>query len=339
MVELTSRERIVLNTTATACGSISAIACGISLLYLGPRVVRRFHDAVAPHVLPGLWAGKANNAEITQVGLADKLSKRSAVAESLVCGFAIFELVAAVCFALGSTFEKDRLSCSSQAWGIHVGSLGATMYTIALTTDLLISAGLQRPELSARLELVFHVGAWVVSIVFAAASSPYFGFATLWCWVITSPEQFAFFYSIIIAGFGVNAALIVASWHMLRKKGGELSDANSQNVPKLETTSSRTEIVEAHQAMRKLIYRQMLQVLAYNFVWAFGIYDRVSIALGYPSFTAVLLHSLFVPVRLVLRSARRSPLCSGGVKRAGIDPQRVCRFVRFPPCARCLLCA
>ncbi|KAJ1617347.1 hypothetical protein T492DRAFT_1133835, partial [Pavlovales sp. CCMP2436] len=102
---------------------------------------------------------------------------------------------------------------------------------------------------------------------------------------------FNYYYYIVIVIWCINAALLAATWFIAKRPGGGLNP----NAIKTTGSSSAVDHLESIRLRRRLVVRQGLLVLAFNFGMLFGLLNRLTSRLGREIYALRLLHTVFVP--------------------------------------------
>jgi len=268
-----------LQVAAGASGSLSSIGNALLLLIVGWNLCKGYLAQVAEKDL------------VTTSRMAGTHAS-SATTERLFFTLSACDFVASVCFAFADAAIGDVALCEAQAYGIQFGLLAAAMYSLALSLDLAIHICLNQPALARRLEPLWHVLVWVVTLPVSIAAADAFGDATIWCWIVDPVSQFSYFYYIVIVIWCINAALLLATWFVAKRPGGAL-DPTALNTSGSSTTVDHLGSVRLR---RRLVVRQGQLVLAFNFVMMFGLLNRLTFRLGRDIFVLRLLHTIFVPL-------------------------------------------
>jgi hypothetical protein len=311
-----------LQVIASTSGSLSVLGN----LFVIAILATRMHQAT----LQARVMRRPEHTVLTVVSkkLASALAQ-TATTERLMLALTLCNLQASIFSAIGvgGTRGSEQL-CAAQAWSIQLGYIAAAAYSTALSADLLVHVGLQKPALAARLEPAWHVATWCFAIPISATASDDFGDATLWCWIADSVEQFTHFYYAVICMWVASAIMITKAVHLSYLPGGYMErlrpvsqgphahagakrgkeDRNSSSSRLQMFGISKADTGEDRLRTKRRIYRQFQIVLAFMFVFAFGLANRILGRNGVESRLAAILHITFVPLwgarcALLLRAA------------------------------------
>ncbi|GMH93432.1 hypothetical protein TL16_g12626 [Triparma laevis f. inornata] len=216
--------------------------------------------------------------------------------DTLVITMSILDVFASFFFSLGEMPNNVSSGfCTFQGLGVQIFALSTVIFNSCMAHNLFTwivkKKDLQSLTSNIRIYVGLSLGIPTLLAIILAANSM-FGFASLWCWISSTPTGsglarfFCFYFFVILAWIYNLAVFIRVNWSLKRRmiKARNSGLTGNQNA--------------AVDSQNKVLRKMTQYLLVFFIVWFFGLLNRtIQDVSSDEVFWALVLHVVFVPLQ------------------------------------------